>query len=255
MALLSSNNATRGINNAYLNITKRLAFCISLRLQDVVEYDKPINGYITALGEGNMKAIELTKDLSIHHFGIDLEVAPDEEEKSILEQNIQMSIAQKELRIEDAIMVRTIKNVKLANQMLILRRKKYQEELMKQMEAQQQAQAQAQQQAAAMSAQVKQQEVAMEAQAKQQEIQIKSQAEAQQLQLEYQLKEQFEQASHMRRIQELQASQGVVQGKEMQKENRKDMRNEVSDYNQSQMIEQRKNRRQPLDNPKGGPAI
>ena len=83
------------------------------------------------------KTIELTKDLSMYDFGIFLEIAPDEQEKTMLEQNIQVSLAQKELRLEDAISVRAVKNIKAANQMLIIRRKKYQQEQM--MIAQQQS--------------------------------------------------------------------------------------------------------------------
>ena len=84
--------------------------------------------YENALGKASMGMLTASKDISLHEYGVLLEVGPNEEEKLAMEANIQQSIAQKELRLEDAIFIRNIKNVKLANQVLMHRRKKYQEE-------------------------------------------------------------------------------------------------------------------------------
>ena len=249
MALLASNNATRGINTAYLNITKRTAECIMMRLQDLVEYGNDIKGYISAIGETRMKSIELTKDLSLHEFGIGITVAPDDQEQAVLEQSIQISLAQKELRLEDAIMIRSIKNVKLANQLLILRRKKYMEEQMQKAQAQAQAQMQQAQQAKMLDLQAKQQEAQIELQIEQASIQAKTQADAQRLQVEYDLKARLEQQEHQLRMEELKLAAMSRQQGESFKEGKKDLRIDKAAYNQSQMIEQRKDRRVPLINP------
>jgi len=114
---------------------------------------------------------------------------PDEIETELLEQNIQQSLAQKELRLEDAIMIRNVKNVKLANQMLVLRRKKYMKEQQEMAAQQSQMNAEAQQQAAQIAAQIA-------AQAEQ----VKVEGEMQVKQLEFQLKEQFAQSEHQRQL-------------------------------------------------------
>ena len=192
LALLASNNATRGLNQAYLSILEGTAKSTALRIQHFVKYNKKYTGFAQALGEMNVKAIEVTADVSLHDFGIIIEALPDEEEKAIMEQNIQMSLSRDELRIEDAILLRTINNIKLANQMLILRRKKYTEE--KQEMAQQNSE---------MNAQIQERSMAAKAQADAQTAQIKSQSDAQKLKMEYQLKEQFAQAEHQRKLEEI----------------------------------------------------
>ena len=192
MALLASNNATRWLNQAFLSITKNIAKSVALRVQDLVKYSGTYKGYMQAIGEYNMKAIEVTKDVTLADFGIMIEPLPDDEEKAILEQNIQVSIQQGELRIEDAILIRTIPNIKLANQMLILRRKQYLKEQQEMASSNAKANAEQQQ----MSIQAK-------SQADAQMKQMESQAEIQKMQAEFQLKETFAQAEHKRRLMEI----------------------------------------------------
>ena len=249
LALLASNNATRRVNDAYLNITKRLAQCVCQRIQDVIEYSGPLKAYSSALGESNVKVVELTKDLSLHEIGIDIEVAPDAQEKQMLENNIQVSLAQKELRIEDAIMIRSINNVKLANQMLIIRRKKYIQE--QQAMAQQNAQmnAQAQQQSAMMASQMKAQDAEMEAKINQANIVSKHQAEMEKLQMEFQLKSQLQREANELRLREIEMSNyGKVKANEKMGE-AKMTGIDRSAFHQSQMIEQRKDKKEPMINP------
>ena len=161
----------------------------ALALQDLVKYKGAYSGYINAIGETNMKVVNITKDISPIEVGIKIEALPDEIETELLEQNIQQSLAQKELRLEDAIMIRNVKNIKLANQMLILRRKKYMEEQMEQAQQQSEMNAQAQQQAAQVAAQVAAQAA-----------QVKVEGEIQVKQVEFQLKEQFAQSEHQRQL-------------------------------------------------------
>jgi hypothetical protein len=126
--LIASNNATRAVNDAYLNILKRVAESSVIKIQDLVKYHKPYQGYVSAIGQTAMDAISITKDVSLHEFGIIIEAEPSEIDKERLEANIQQAIAKDSLRIEDAEMIRNIKNTKLANRLLVLRRNKYLEE-------------------------------------------------------------------------------------------------------------------------------
>jgi len=247
LALLASNNATRDVNDAYLNATRRLSQCISMRMQDLVNYKGLHSMYSNVIGDTAMQSIDMMKKLSIHEFGITLDVAPSEEEKQLMEQNIQVSLAQKELRLEDAIMIRSIRNIKMANQMLILRRKKYKQEQEEQARQASEQNAQLQQQSAQQSAQLKQQEMQSEMQIEQSKIQSKTEAEMQLKQLDYQLKEQFEQAQHERRLREIELGNlGKEGAANIQGEVRKSVQQQ-SAMNQSQMIEQRQGKRGPLE--------
>jgi len=249
LALSASNNATRFINQGYLNIIKRTGQSVSMRLQDLLKYDKPLRGYISALGETTMKNIELTKEVSLYDFGIFIEVAPDESEKQLLEQNIQMSLAQKELRLEDAISIRSVVNNKLANQMLVLRRKKYQEEVSEQSKKNAEANAAQQQQSIAAASQAKQQEMQAQMQVDQAGSQSDLNVKMQLLQAEYELKNNFAQAEHERRMAELQISGSVKEKANKALGSSREGSIEKSAYYQSQMIEQRKDKRGPIDNP------
>ena len=151
-----------------------------------------------------MKVVNITKEISPVEMGIKIEALPDEIETELLEQNIQQSLAQKELRLEDAIMIRNIKNIKLANQMLILRRKKYMKEQQEQAAQQSQVNAEAQQQSAMMSAQMAQQAQDSKTES---EMKIK--------QMEFQLKEQFAKAEHARQL-EVIARQGEIKMEHIQ---------------------------------------
>tara|TARA_R100000773_G_scaffold21654_1_gene19249 strand:- start:368 stop:796 length:429 start_codon:yes stop_codon:yes gene_type:complete len=134
----------------------------------------------------------------------------------------------------------------MANQMLILRRTKYQEEQRSIAQQASQQNAMLQQQSAQQAAQLKQQEMQAEVQIEQARIQAKTQAEMQLRQLEFQLKEQFEQAQHQRRLREIELGNlGKEGAASIQGEVRKAVQQQ-SAMNQSQLIEQRKDRRGPL---------
>jgi len=247
LALLASNNATRDVNDAYLNSTRRLSQCISMRMQDLINYKGLHSMYSNVIGDTAMHSIDMMKKLSIHEFGITLDVAPSEEEKQLMEQNIQVSLAQKELRLEDAIMIRSIRNIKMANQMLILRREKYRQEQEEQARQASEQNAQLQQQSAQQSAQLKQQEMQSEMQIEQSKIQSKAEAEMQLKQLDYQLKEKFEQAQHERKLREIELGNlGKEGAANIQGDVRKSVQQQ-SAMNQSQMIEQRQGKRGPLE--------
>ena len=152
LAAANSNTATRHILQGGLFLTLKTAESCSLRISDVLEYSKSRNQFINSLGRFNVGTLDEIKKLHLHDFGIFLELTPDEEEKQLLENNIQMALQKDQVFLEDAIDVREIKNLKLANQLLkIRRRKKIEQDRIIQMEniqAQTQSNAQAAQAAA-----------------------------------------------------------------------------------------------------------
>ena len=156
LAAANSNTATRHILNSGLYLTTEVAECLSLRISDILEYSPTADAFVQALGAHNVATLDEMSELHLYDFGIFLELAPDEEEKSQLENNIQVALSGGLIDLEDAIDLRMIKNIKLANQLLKLRRSKKEE---KELQAQQenidaQAEANARTQQAAAQAEI-----------------------------------------------------------------------------------------------------
>ena len=129
LAALSSNTATRHILDAGLSITQRLCTALSSRVADLIEYSDFREEFVNQVGKFNVGILEEISQLYLSDFGIFIEVAPDEEQEKLLEQNVQMAFLSKEdINLEDAIDIREIKNIKLANQMLKVRRKAKQDQ-------------------------------------------------------------------------------------------------------------------------------
>ena len=148
LAALSSNTATRHILDGSLYIYRTLAEALTYRVADILEYADFKEDFINKIGKYNVSILGEISELYIYDFGIFIELSPDEEQKAMLEQNIQMALSKGDINLEDAIDIREIKNLKLANQLLKVKRKAKQEadekrELQKQaMIAQQQLQSQ-----------------------------------------------------------------------------------------------------------------
>ena len=152
IAAANSNTATRHILQAGLFLTAEVAEALSLRISDIIEYSPTRDAFIQAIGSHNVATLKEMNELHLYDFGIFIDLEPDEEEKQMLENNIQAALSQQGIELEDAIDLRMIKNVKLANQVLKLRRKKKikkdQEIAQQNIQAQAQANAEAQQVAA-----------------------------------------------------------------------------------------------------------
>ena len=247
MAANASNIATKHILNASLYLNLRTCENISLRIADMLDYPLTKESLINNLNIFNVNALEQVEKLNLFEFGLFLELEPEEEEKAMLEQNIQMAIQQNQIYLEDAIDLREIKNVTLANQVLKYKRIKKQEADQKAQQAQVQAQSQANIQAteaAAMQEVQKQQAITQE---KVQIEQAKSQFEIQRMQTEAQIKTQLMAEQFQYDLQLAQMSIGVNQQKEAQIEDRKDKRTKIQASQQSQMISQRQNDTLPTD--------
>ena len=152
MAAANSNTATRHILQAGLFLTADVAEQLSLRVSDIIEYSPTKDAFIQAIGAHNVATLEEMSNLHLYDFGIFIELEPDEEEKNLLENNIQTALSQESIQLEDAIDLRMIKNVKLANQLLKLRRKKKGEEDQANQIAQTEAQGRSQAEAAGAQA-------------------------------------------------------------------------------------------------------
>jgi hypothetical protein len=126
LAAANSNTATRHLIESSMYTTLTLAEAISLRFKDVLEFHPAKKAFIGGLGKFTVGSLEELKNLNSHDFGIFLELEPDEEEKQLLEANIQMALSQSSIFLEDAIDIRQVNNIKLANQLLKFRRIKKQ---------------------------------------------------------------------------------------------------------------------------------
>ena len=188
MAAANSNTATRHLLQSSLYITLSTAECIAMRISDVIEYSPTKESFIKSLGKFNVGTLEEMASLHLHDFGIFLELAPDEEEKARLENNIQMALQQNSINLEDAIDIREVRNIKLANQLLKIRRKAKQalDQQIAQQNIQQQAQANAAASERATAAEM--QKAQALAQTESQMLQVKSQLDMQKMEREAQLK-------------------------------------------------------------------
>ena len=240
LAAANSNTATRHILNSGLYLTLKTAEAISLRISDVLEFGNTRQAFIQGIGKFNVATLDELSQLHIHDFGIFLELAPDEEEKQLLENNIQVALQRDQIYLEDAIDIREIKNTKLANQLLKLRRKrKANEDRALQLEnirSQSESNAQAAQAAAAAEMQKEQALTESKAQLEQ----VKSNLEIQKLEREAQIKKELMIHEFELNMKLKQAELQVINNKEAYKEDRKDKRTKIQATQQSELIEQRK---------------
>ena len=245
LAAANSNTATRHILQAGLYLTAETAECLSLRISDIIEYSPTKDAFIQAIGAHNVATLEEMSELHLYDFGIFIELMPDEEEKMMLENNIQMALQQQSIELEDAIDLREIKNIKLANQMLKIRRKKKQErdQAVQQQNIQMQSQANAQ--AAQAAAQVDVQKNQALAQSDAQLEQVKAQLEAQKMAQEVAYKKELMQLEFQMNMQLKGVEVDGMKEREKIKEDRKDERTKIQATQQSEMIEQRNSGKPP----------
>jgi len=157
LAAANSNTATRHIMDGGLHITQDLADCLSVRISDVLEYSPLREEWIQSLGAHNVSILEELSDLHLRSFGISIELTPDDEERAVLENNIQVGLANGLIDIDDAIDIREVRNLKTANQLLKLAKRKKFEREQQANQANIQAQAEANQQNQQMAAQMEMQ--------------------------------------------------------------------------------------------------
>ena len=245
LAAANSNTATRHILQAGLFLTSETAECLSLRISDIIEYSPTKDAFIQAIGAHNVATLTEMAELHLYDFGIFIELTPDDEEKAMLENNIQVAVAQGGIDLEDAIDLREIKNIKLANQLLKIRRKQKQErdQAMQQQNIQAQSQANIQAQQAAAQTEMQKQQIMTQSQG--QLEQMKAQLEAQKQAQEVEYKKQLMQLEFEMNMRLRSMEAETARSKETQKEDRKDERTKIQATQQSEMIDQRNNQKPP----------
>jgi hypothetical protein len=241
LAAANSNTATRHILQSGLYLTAEMAECLSLRISDIVEYSPTKDAFIQAIGAYNVAVLEELKELHLYDFGIFIELQPDEEEKAMLENNIQMALQQQNIELEDAIDLREVKNIKLANQLLKIRRKKKQDRDQQMQERNMQLQSQTNQQAAQAAAQAEMQKEQMKAQIETQLESQKSELRMREQAAEAELKKQLMEQEFQYNMQLKNLESKTKADNEKMKEDRKDNRTKIQATQQSEMISQRNN--------------
>jgi hypothetical protein len=247
IAANASNVATRHIKDASLYLTVKTCENISLRIADCLAFPLTENSLKNSISTYNVETLKEVSNLNLYDFGIYLEVEPDEEEKAQLEQNIQVSLQNGGIDLEDAIDIRQIKNLKLANEMLKLKRTRKQEKIQQQQLANIQAQAQANSESAEKAAmfEVQKQQALTETMVNLE--QAKAQFELQRMQTEAEIKKQLLAEAFQYDMQLAQLKAQADLGKFQEQENRKDERTKIQATQQSELIDQRKNNSLPKD--------
>tara|TARA_R110002050_G_scaffold221893_1_gene357755 strand:+ start:3999 stop:6434 length:2436 start_codon:yes stop_codon:yes gene_type:complete len=247
LAALSSNTATRHILDGSLYIYRTLAEALTYRVADILEYSDFKDDFINKIGKYNVSILGEISDLYIYDFGVFIELSPDEEQKAMLEQNIQMALSKGDINLEDAIDIREIKNLKLANQLLKVKRKSKQEQD-EQREMQKQAMISQQQlKSQELAAQVAMQTIELETQGKLKYKQGEMQLEIQRNKVEAQLKSQLMEQEFNYNLQ-LRGMDGMaLSNREQSREDAKSQRISQQNSEQSKLINQRKNNLPPLN--------
>tara|TARA_R100001463_G_scaffold127273_1_gene185282 strand:+ start:1032 stop:3467 length:2436 start_codon:yes stop_codon:yes gene_type:complete len=241
LAALNSNTATRHILNGSLYIYRTLAEGLTYRVSDLLEYTDFAEEFTNQIGKYNVSLLNEIRELYIYDFGIFIEVSPDEEQKAMLEQNIQMALSKGDINLEDAIDIREVRNIKLATQLLKMKRQQKQDHDDKMAMMQQQMQAQQQMQSQQMAAQASMQKTQMEFESKMQLKEAEIQYEIQKMQAEAEMKSKL-MAEEFAYNQQLRGqSETALQDRETQREDAKSKRISQQNSEQSKLINQRKN--------------
>ena len=241
LAALSSNTATRHILDGSLYIYRTLAEALTYRVADILEYSDFKDDFINKIGKYNVSILAEISDLYIYDFGVFIELSPDEEQKAILEQNIQMALSKQDINLEDAIDIREIRNLKIANQLLKVKRRAKEEADQQREMQKQQAVSQQQMQSQQMAAQVAMQKIELENQAKIQYRQADVAFEIEKQKAEAALKADLMQLEFNYNLQIQGMTQSQLSQRETDKEQAKSDRISQQNTQQSELITQRKN--------------
>jgi hypothetical protein len=247
LAALNSNTATRHILEGGLYIFRSIAEALTYRVADILEYADFKDDFISRIGKYNVSILNEIKDLYIYDFGIFLEIAPDEEERAQLEANIQMALSKGDINLEDAIDIREIKNLKMANQLLKVKRVKLQEQKDKMAMMQQQMTAQQNMELQQMASQSALQKIQAESQAKMQIKQAEVAFQIEMLKAEAGLKQQLMAEEFRYNMTLAGMDEQQISSREKSKEDAKSKRISQQNSEQSKLINQRKNDLPPIN--------
>ena len=247
LAASASNTATKHINQSSLYITLRIAENISLKIADALEFPLTAESLKNSISVFNVKTLKEIDDLNLFDFGIFLELEPDEEEQAKLEQNIQVALQSGGIDLDDAIDVRQIKNIKLANQMLKIKRKRKLAIDQQNQQANIKAQADAQAETAEKTAMAEVQKQEAISGTKVQYEQARTEMEIKKMEAQAKLDKQKMQLQHQYDVQLTQIQAQATAQKDQQKEQSKNQRIQMEGTQQSEMISQRQNDGLPIN--------
>jgi hypothetical protein len=247
LAALNSNTATRHILDSGLYLYRTLAEAITYRVADVLQYSDFSEDFATRIGRYNVSILEDIKELYLYDFGIFIEVSPDEEQKAQLEANIQVALAKGGIDLEDAIDIRELKNIKLANQLLKVKRIKTKDQQQQQQMQIQAMQAQQQMQIQQMASETAMRKIQMESQSKIQVFQAQVEAEMRKMQFEANLKSQLMAEEYQYNMEIHDRQTGMLTDRDKMKEDEKKKRINIQNTQQSKLINQRKNNLPPMN--------
>lgn len=240
LAALNSNTATRHIVTSGINLTKRLCEAISYRISDILEYAPFAEDFAKMIGRNNVQILEEIKNLHLHDFGVYIELEPDEEQRQLLEQNIQQSITAKVIELDDAIDIRSIRNITLANTLLKIRKQRKQKMDREQQKQNIEMQTQSNVQSTQAASKTRLQEEQMKTQYETQLEQLKAQIRMQEMEKKAEIDKQLLETKYMFEMKLKELDSQTVINRDMGKEDRKDKRTEKQATQQSALIDQRK---------------
>ncbi len=242
-AIDASNNATYDITHSSMVLFKKVCEdiikCLQILPTDAVIY----RVYENAIGKANMEVLSSFADLPMYNFGVKVVTEMNDVDKAYLEANIQASLSQKEIDLEDAMAIRKLKDVDQAERLLLVRRKKRIRQNQELAAQNSQMQAQANQQTAMVTSQAKIQELQAQAQLEAQKIQLETQSKSQLLQTEYMLKMELAKLEAEMRNMVSDGDKMFREQLEDKKEKAKDERVKAQAVEQSKLISQRKGER------------
>ena len=241
LAALNSNTATRHILDGSLYIYRSLAEALTYRVADILEYSDFKDDFINKIGKYNVSILSDISELYIYDFGVFIELSPDEEQRAMLEQNIQMALSKQDINLEDAIDIREIKNLKLANQLLKVKRLAKQERDEKMAMQKQAITAQQQLQSQEIAAKLALQKIELETQSKMKVKQAEIAFEIEKNKNEAALKSQLMEQEFNYNVQLRDVSEEALAFREGAREKAKSDRISQQNTEQSKLIAQRKN--------------
>jgi len=242
-AIAAGNNAIYDITNSSMVLFKKVCSDIVKCLQVIPRESILYRAYENAIGSENIGVLNTFNDLPMYNFGVQVVKEMEDVEKQYLEQNIQVSLAQKELDIEDAIAIRQLKDVNQAERLLVVRRKKRMATNQQMAQQNSQMQAQAQAQATQAASQAKMQELQAKAQIDAQMEQMKAQIEAQLETLKHEHKKEIEMIKAQATLGFREDDKEFREKLEVLKEDRKDTRVKKQAVEQSKLVSQRQGER------------
>ncbi|WP_296636056.1 MULTISPECIES: hypothetical protein [Flavobacteriaceae] len=247
LAALNSNTATKHVLQSGLFMTKRIAECICYRMSDVLEYSDIKEDFATMIGSGSIDVLNNIKELHLYNFGIFIDLLPDEEETQMLNQNIQAALASGKIEIDDAIDIRNVKNIKIASQLLKLKKKRKEERDQELQKKNYDSQAASQAQLAQATSQAKMQVTQTEFQTESELEKMKHEMDKEKMQLDFEYKSQLLQMELGFKGDSKQQDLEILKQREQDREDRKDKRTKIQASQQSKLINQRDQKGSPID--------